>query len=244
MRKNLVARLLCSGALCFALSNPALAQTIEEVGDLDSFGRNVIYLGSAQTAPVTLLPDCTPDPADPPDSLSRCLTLNAAPAATSFDESNLASIRLPGRSSRSLLCFSLTPLVNYSFDNQTGIPRHASFTARAVLTLESTVLNDPTLIDPNTGLPYGGKLVFPLSTYSESHSIGAGERERKQMTLSRHCIGGLVSKNYLRTAYGLSATQAELFFARPIKLTFGASGTVQMADFVSYFYGIRLYGDR
>jgi hypothetical protein len=30
---------------------------------------------------------------------------------------------------------------------------------------------------------------------------------------------------------------------KPMKFTFGASGTVQLVDFANYFYGVRLYGD-
>jgi hypothetical protein len=61
---------------------------------------------------------------------------------------------------------------------------NARYNARAVITIENEVLDDPTLIDPNTGLPYGGKMTLPLSTYSESRSIAAGEREQKSLFLS------------------------------------------------------------
>jgi hypothetical protein len=63
------------------------------------------------------------------------------------------------------------------------------------------------------------------------------------MFLSRHCIGGLVSKRSL-IALGLSQAQTAQFFRNPMQLTFGAAGTVRMVDAASYFYGIRLYGDR
>jgi hypothetical protein len=220
------------------------APTVEEVGDADSFRNNVIYLGSAQTSGISLLEDCTPDPEFPPPADERCITLNAQPAPTAFDESGLDSIELRGGVSKSLLCFALTPFVNFQFNNQTGVPQpNARFTAQAVITIESEVLDDPALIDPNTGLPFGGQMVLPLSTYGESRSIGVGERAQKNMFLSRSCIGGLVSKQSL-IGSGLSAAQANQFFSRPITLTFGARGTVQIVDGASYFYGIRLYGDR
>jgi hypothetical protein len=93
-------------------------------------------------------------------------------------------------------------------------------------------LDDPTLIDPNTGLPYGGRMTLPLSTWSESRSIAAGEREQKSMFLTRHCIGGLVSKRSL-VGSGLTQTQAKQFFKKPMTFTFGSSGTVQVVDFLS-----------
>ena len=59
----------------------AAAPTIEDVGDADSFGRNVTYLGLAQTMSVTVLDDCsTSDP-----TVERCIVANAAPAPTTFD---------------------------------------------------------------------------------------------------------------------------------------------------------------
>jgi hypothetical protein len=58
----------------------------KRVGDPDSFGRDVIYLGNAQTSHVALQTDCTPDPMFPPLPNDRCIVLNAQPAATSFNE--------------------------------------------------------------------------------------------------------------------------------------------------------------
>jgi hypothetical protein len=229
--------------LMIAVAAQAAPPTVEEVGDPDSFGRDVIYLGNAQTSNVALQEDCTPDPMFPPLPNDRCIVLNAQPAATSFNEDGLATLQLPAESTKSLICFALTPNSNFEFFNLTGVSQpNARFNARAVITIENEVLNDPTLIDPATGLPYGGKMTLTLSTYSESRSIGAGEREQKSLFLSRHCIGGLVSKRSL-TGSGLSETQAKQFFKKPMKFTFGASGTVQIVDFANYFYGIRLYGD-
>jgi hypothetical protein len=229
--------------LIVAAAAQAAPPTVEEVGDPDSFGRDVIYLGNAQTANVALQEDCTPDPSAPPPPNDRCIVLAAQPSPTSWNEDALATMQLPADSTKSLICFALTPNVNYEFNNLTGLPQpNARYTARAVITIENEVLDDPALIDPNTGLPYGGKMTLALSTYSESRSIAAGEREQKSMFLSRHCIGGLVSKRSL-VGSGLTETQARQFFKKPMKFTFGSSGTVQMVDFSNYFYGIRLYGD-
>jgi hypothetical protein len=217
--------------------------TEAEVGDPDSFGREVVYLGLAQTATVSLQEDCTPDPNDPPPPQDRCVTLNPQPNATTFSVDNLDTIQLPAASTRSLLCFTLSPSATVSFNNLTGVRQpSARFTARALITIENEVLNDPALIDPATGLPYNGRMTFRIGTYSESRSIAADERQQQTFMFSRDCVGGLVSKNSLMFS-GLSALQATLFFANPMKLTFGSEGTVQIVDFVSYFYGVRLYGD-
>jgi hypothetical protein len=230
--------------LLVAMTAQAAPPTEAEVGDADSFGRDVIYLGNAQTGNVTLQADCTPDPmAPPPPPESRCVVLNAQPASTTFDETGLATLQLPADSTKSLICFALTPNHNFEFNNMTGVAQSSAlYNARAVITIENEVLDDPTLIDPATGLPYGGRMTLPLTSYSESRSIAAGERAQKSMFLSRHCIGGLVSRRSL-VAQGLSDTQAKQFFKQPMTITFGASGIVRIVDFANYFYGIRLYGD-
>jgi hypothetical protein len=241
MKNSVIAHAIGLGLIAAVAAQAA--PTVEEVGDPDSFGRDVIYLGNAQTANVALQADCTPDPSAPPLPNDRCVTLAAQPSPTIWNEDGLATLQLPADSTKSLICFALTPNVNYEYNNLTGVAQpNARFTARAVITIENEVLDDPTLIDPNTGLPYGGKMTLPLSTWSESRSIAPGEREQKSMFLSRHCIGGLVSKRSL-VGSGLSETQAKQFFKKPMKFTFGASGTVQIVDSANYFYGIRLYGD-
>ena len=99
-------------SLLIAAAAPAAAPTVEEVGDADSFGRDVVYLGSAQTANVALQADCTPDPmAPPPPPNDRCIVLNAQPATTTFVEDGLATMQLPADSTKSLICFALTPNV-------------------------------------------------------------------------------------------------------------------------------------
>lgn len=217
----------------------AAAPTVEDVGDPDSFGRNVTYLGLTQTQPVVILPDCTGS--DP--TLERCIVANAAPGPTPFNESGLATINLPAKASKSLLCFTLTPLVQVQWFNPLATPANARFSANAVITIDNEVLDDPTLIDPGTGLPFGGVLTVGLSTYSDFHTLQPGETDVKTLFMTRSCIAGVVSKRALVETYGLTDTQAKEFFKKPMSLSFGSRGSVALADFTSYFYGIRLYGD-
>jgi len=220
-----------------AAQTPAVAGG---VGDSDSFGRNVRYLGVAQTNTVTFSQDCTTVPTDQGD---RCVTLNPAPSATAFNERDLARIDLPANAANSLICFALTPYVEFQFYNGTGTPQSdALFLARSQIIIENEVLNDPTIVD-SSGVPYGGSFVSNLKTYSESRSLAVNERAEKSMVLSRDCIGGLISKTFLIDGLGLSDLQANAFFAHPTTLRFGSSGSVSLLESGSYYYGIRLYGD-
>lgn len=215
------------------------APTEEDVGDPDSFGRSVTYLGLAQTLPVTLADDCSGS--DP--TFERCIVNQPAPSPTSFNEADLATMKLPAKASKSLLCFNFTPFIGVSWANNTGSPQTAQFSALGRITIDNEVLDDPALIDPSSGLPFGGSLKVTLSTWHNFHSIQPGEFEDESSSQTRACIAGLVSKRALVNAYGLSETQATQFFKKPMTIHFGSSGTVQMSQFTQYFYGVRVFGD-
>ena len=100
MKKNsALSALLLGCSISLAFAGPG----VDEVGDPDSFGNNVIYLGIAQTPGVSLLDDCTPDPMYPPDPESRCITLKPQPLTTTFDEGKLDYIKLPGGSTKRMM---------------------------------------------------------------------------------------------------------------------------------------------
>jgi hypothetical protein len=237
--KKSATRVAAPLVLAPGLVTAAAAPTAEDVGDPDSFGRNVTYLGLAQTMPVTLADDCSGS--DP--TLERCIVNNPAPLSTNFDEAGLATMNLPAKATKSLICFGLTPFISVEWSNPTGAMQIARFTASATITIDNEVLDDPTLIDPGTGLPFGGVLELGLSTWHNTHSIEPGEFESERSSQTRSCIAGIVNKRALVEGYGLSEAQATQFFKKPMTITFGARGSAQSSEFTNYFYGIRLYGD-
>ena len=217
----------------------AAALTDAEVGDADSFGKNVTYLGLGQTMPVFLTDDCTgTDPAT-----ERCIVQQPAPLITTFDEAGLGVLTLPARATKTLMCFTLTPFINIQWTNNTGAQQLARFNATAVITIDNSVLNDPALIDPNTGAPFNGSIEVGLSTWRNTHTIANGEFETEASQQSRGCIAGVVSRRQLVETYSLTDVLAKEFFKRPMTIHFGARGSVSMSQFTQYFYGIRLYGD-
>jgi len=218
---------------------PAAAPTTADVGDAESFGKNVIYLGLAQTLPVTLVDDCTVS--DP--TTERCLVQNPAPAVTTFNETGLATLNLPAKASKSLLCFTLTPFIFVNWQNTTGAAALARFSANADITITNSLLDDPTLIDPTTGLPFGGSLQVSLSTWAKTFTLQSGEIDNERSTQSRACIAGIIGQRALIDNYGLTANQAKDFFKKPMTLTFSSRGTVSLSTFTQYFYGFRVYGD-
>jgi len=237
MNRILVAVMLFA---CLAAVHAAPAVTEESVGDPDSFGRAQTYLGVTQ-AGVTLLADCT---GVPPDAAVPCITLNPAPASTSVDESDLAMIELPGKATNSLMCFTFTPFASWNWSNDTGSQQTAEMFLRPAVRIESEVLDDPGLIDPNTGLPFNGVLFDQtVSTFLQSRTLAVGETDFQFRATTRSCTGGLVNPRTLRDVYGLSDPLIEEFFKKPITVSFGVRGRVAMVTDASFSVGVRLYGD-
>jgi hypothetical protein len=241
MKQTLAARGAVLGLAALWLASTAMAQTADEVGDADSFGRNVIYLGVASTPAITFKTNCS---SAPPPAPGRCVTLNPQPALTSFTEDKLDTIMLPAKATNSLLCFSVTPNISFMLHNQTGVAQPmARFGARPTVILENELLNDPSLIDPTTAAPFNGRISFGLATYFESRNMAVDEREYKSLFVSRHCIEGF-NRRVLAETYGLPPAIADDFFSHPITLTFGAAGDAQLVGNAGYYYGVRVYGDR
>lgn len=226
-----------------ALQGPNMP-TEDEVGDVDSFGDPVIYLGVQQSESVTFQADCSEAPPD----FGACIELPEDLSMTSsVDESNLAVFQLPRRATESLICFNVTMFASWSWLNTTGVSEFATMTVNPTFQIESDVLNDPALIDPVSGLPFNGQL-FPdgargLSTFFEFRNLEAGDFEFKAPRLTRDCTAGLVSSRVLRDVYGLTNAQVRRFFRRPITVSFGVRGNISSVDSASFSYGIRLYGD-
>ncbi len=218
----------------------ARAPTLEEVGDVDSFGRNVKWLGLT-SAFINLSGTCPVDPANP-DEL--CQVLAPAPAFTGFVFEDAARITLPGKSADSLLCYWFSPVLNVGYSNFSATRVLARFRYTPTLTVENPVLDDPTLIDPTTGAPFGGRLLTSM-TSSESYVVplepGVSFAERTRD--SAVCMAGLISKRSLIENYGLTEAQAKQFFKKPTTIRMNVSGSAQHVGFASLVFGLRVVGD-
>jgi hypothetical protein len=220
--------------------------TDAEVGDAESFGRNVKWIGLLQAGNVSLQPDCTPVPGDPPlGPDDRCVTLNAAPAITNFDLPDIGRIKLPARASSSLLCHWLSPIAFYTMQNTTGVFQpNAQIRFQPYIVIENPVLADPSLIDPATGLPFGGRLETSFAaTYRDSTSMQPGDRQTRQWSESRTCIAGFISKRNLVEGYGFTDAQARNFFRSEMTLRFGLRGSASLVANANVIYGLRVMGD-
>lgn len=214
--------------------------TAADVGDADSFGRNVRWLGSLDTE-IDLVADCSGLPSRTQD---RCVVRAAAPAQTTFAYTDLNRITLPANSANSLLCQWWTPIIMLTFSNPTAAPITARARWSPTLTVESSVLTDPSLIDPTTGAPFGGKLqTSPASSHNETFTLAPGESRTLRDSNSRVCIGGALTRKGLMENYGLTASKAEEIFRRQMTLRLNMTGAVAGVDQASLYFGLRFVGD-
>jgi hypothetical protein len=221
----------------------ASAPTVEDVYDVDSFRREVVFLGLT-SAFVTLEDACPPpDPAFPDQF---CTNINPAPGApTTFTYNDMARIKLPGKSANSLLCYWFSPLITTTYSNPTAGRVTALFRYTPTLTVTNPVLDDPALIDPTTGAPFGGQLLTSMSS-SEIFQVplepGVTFTERTRD--STVCMAGLISKRALIDNYGLTEAQATEFFKKPTTVSLNVTGSARYVAFAGLTMGLRIVGDK
>ncbi|HSD16337.1 MAG TPA: hypothetical protein VLC71_03635 [Thermomonas sp.] len=211
------------------------------VGDADSFGRNVRWLGLA-AAYVQASTDCAAIVAD--DPTAQCQQIANLAANTSFAFNDIARIELPAKASNSLFCHWFSPRVQVYFLNPTAAPVPGRFSYNPTLTLENAVLDDPSLINPVTGAPFNGSLTTGMSA-SESVEVVVDPTYPTSQNLrdSVVCQDGLISKRALMQTYGLSQAQANKFFTKSTTVRLNVSGSTRFVDYAQFLFGLRIVGD-
>lgn len=233
-------------ATCVAVSTAATAAkpTDAEVGDADSFGKKVVWIGLVQTGQVILADDCTPANVGTLGPDDRCLTLPADTGVTSFEFPDLGRITLPGNSTGTLICHWATPLVTYGFHNASAASAQAQFRLWATFRVESSVLANPALINPVTGLPFGGGIdIVGLPSVRDVQTLAAGATHVHSTQATRTCIEGMISKSTLIATYGPTEAQAKSFFGSPITIRAGVRGSTALVSGASIIVGTRFTGD-
>jgi hypothetical protein len=212
------------------------AVTVEDVGDIDSFGRNLRWLGVTQMQ-ASLTSDCSTWTGP------GCQVITPG-AFTSFSFTDLAHITLPPKATKSLLCYWLSPLVTVTYDNPTASPVNGLLRYNPTLTVENALLNDPALINPMTGLPFGGRLDTSM-TSSEFYEVplASGVQFTQRSRDSAVCIAGFLNKRTLTDTYGLTDAQATAFFQNETVVRMNLSGAVNHVADASFIFGLRLIGD-
>lgn len=234
------ARTLKPAPIKASLAPPIYPVTEDEVYDVDSFGRNVRWLGLA-SAFINLQAKC-PKPTTPDE---YCQDISPTVGAnTAFAFNDAARIKLPKGASNSLLCYWFSPVLTVTYNNPTAFRAIGRLRYSPTLTIENPVLSDPSLIDPTTGVPFGGQLLTSMtSSESFQESLEPGVVLTERTRDSTVCIAGFISHKSLIQNYGLTSAQADDFFASPTTVRLNVSGSVQYVDAASLIFGLRIVGD-
>lgn len=210
-----------------------------DVGDADSFGRPVRWLGVVGSEAVNINADCaSQDPEQP------CLQIDPDTHSGSGEYRDIGSITLPAGSTHSQICHWLSPTMNAYFANYTGLDnRNARFTVFPTVTFENAVLNNPALVDPNTGEPLAGKVEVGVPAISIDMVLDNGEAINARNTATRTCTGGLLSKKTLTEFYGLSPRQARDFYNSPTTVRLNMRILASYVEQGYVTYAVRFVGD-
>jgi hypothetical protein len=213
--------------------------------DPDSTGRAVKYLDSMSG---TIISYYTPDsqcfqfvpPLLPPIRPITCVALSADGLKT-LPATSVGEIVVPANQSRSMLSLNMQPVADYSLNNPSETRGTFLVSTLVTVAIESSVLNDPTLINPRTGQPFNGKIeesfrwFFDRRTAQPGDSFSIGNKMPFELTI--------VSRQILGSWYGLSSTRAALVFARPITVKVGLTGNLIGSGRANFFMSGRLFGD-
>ena len=212
-----------------------------DVGDADSFGHNAMYMGAASGF-VILSPNCSAEPPPQPDT--QCFDLVPAPGLTTFDAEDICRIKLPKKSTRTIIYPVLTFFQNYQLQNSTGAPQsQALFEYQVFLSIESAALNVPGLIDPATGLPANGQLqfLFGPNRVRDDRSLAVDERIRERQTFTR--AGNLgITKSFL-VEYGIPQHVVDNLFKGAMTIHMNVIGSARLVTDASITGNMRLFGD-
>lgn len=220
---------------------PPAPPTVDDVGDLDSFGRNVRWLGQ-KSGVYGVDIDCAAWTAE--DPAAHCQQVANPATTTSYHFDDILRFKLPANASNSMFCYLLTPMFQAYFTDNTGTNAVVgSLTYSVTATVENPVLNTAGLVNPVTGAPFNGtfttgSLAFEVFQTALVPQFPLTTTQRKSVA----CNAG-ISKRLLMETYGLTQAQANSFFANPTTLRLNVGGSARFVDRAVFSVGIRLLGD-
>lgn len=213
---------------------------IADVGDVDSFGNALRWLGVTQ-ASVVLSDACDPVL---PGAADQCVVVAAPGLPTAFNFRDIARITLPRNAAESLLCHWFSPVLTMTYANPGTVPAMGQLSYSPTLTIDNPVLDDPALINAATGLPFNGSLETSMTAserFIEPLDPGAVQSVRDRD--SAVCIAGFITRRALVDNFGLTAAQAKEFFKRKTTVHLNVSGSSRYVSDANLIFGLRIIGD-
>lgn len=219
-----------------------LAQTIDDLGDSASFGKETKFFGSAYTGAVYLDTICSPIDLGMTTG-DVCGLINATTNAVSYDYRDLGTITFPANTFQNVIYPLVRNSISYNMFNNTTTNKNMSFNYKPYITLESDYLNDPTLINSITNQPFGGKLdiTLPGSKLVGSTLVPNGIVNENENFGAFFTNG--ITKKVLTDSYGVPPVIADKIFSDKIKIRLNIKGNARYISFGYAFYTIRFLGN-
>jgi len=221
--------------------------TAADVGEPDSFGKAVKFMGTAATGVVYVYRSC--DPQVLLDELEvtlgaddRCLAHTVGGAISSATFNDLGRITIPGRTADNVIYFVLNNTVSSGLQNDFANNLLVSFSYGPRLTIESAALNDPAALDPTTGQPLNGVLtITAFGAKQFSKTIAPNDFEFSFDHYSTAATRGF-ARGYFADL-GLPQTVINNLYRQPMTIRLGMRVSVRNVASGQYTYAMRLTGN-
>jgi hypothetical protein len=237
-------------------SNAAAANLVPaDFNDTASFGRNAKFLGSLYAGTLYVYRSCDPQILLDEQQLTlapddHCIVhTTATPMTTTTVFDPAWQITIPANSVDNVIYPMLNNQVGYdAFPSSPGMnngygPGFASIRFSPVVTIESAALNDPTAIDPTTGLPMNGSFTTTLPGTRVKGFVVNTDDFFSENDSYASVAGRGFSRVYF-TSLGLPNNVINNLFKKSMTLKFGiradVNGPMQQAFFS---YQFRLLGN-
>jgi hypothetical protein len=222
-----------------------VASVAGAVNDPDSTGRTVKYLDSMNSVIISYFTPTSQcfqfaPSAPPPLRPITCVPLTGAGYET-LPVTSVGEIVVAANESRSLLTLNMQPVAQYTLNNPTAARATSIISGVIRVSIESSVLSDPTLINPVTGQPFNGKIESSYQWIYDQRTSEPGATFG--MTNKMPFETPILSRKSLTSVYGLSATRAAYVFARPMTVKISITGNLLGSGSANFFMNGRLFGD-
>jgi hypothetical protein len=218
-----------------------------DVGEVDSFDKNVKFMGTASSGVIYVYSSC--DPAILLSDLGvtlgaddRCLAATNPAVTTTVIFDDVARINLPAKATSNIVYMINNHTINWQFENTSVGNVSAAMSYSPRITIESIALNDPAAINPDTGLPMNGSYTTTGNgTKSITQTLVQAEFANFVESYSRANTTGL-SRSFF-AALGLPNSVINELYKKPMTIRLGARLSVRNVPFGQYVYTARFLGN-
>lgn len=213
--------------------------TDEEVGEAASFNKNAKFFGTASTGVVLISSDCTPAGLGfelGPDD--RCLIITDPAITTIGIYNDIGRITMPARKADNVIYAIANHTTSAILSNSTAANVSGFISYSPTVTFESTALNDPAAIDPNTGLPMNGSYTTGgFGTKSITKTLTPGLFEVETLSYTRANTSGFSRR--LWEALGLPQSVINEIYRNPITIRLNVTVRARRVQDATFFFSTR-----